>query len=151
MRDRYEWFGVYGPDVAALGVVVILAGVVASTFAFVSAMQAAGGVVGWVALRVLPQVQDRVQTVVRDAAAGLARTLIRPATVWLTRTPLVYVLKGAAFILGGGALLWIAYVLWRTSDSHAAMLAGSALAAVGLTGHYIWFRTRVAYWTRANT
>lgn len=145
-----EWFGIYGPDVALFGVVVIVAAVVASAFAFISAMQATGGVAGWVVVRILPQVRDRGGQALRNLSTAVARSVLAPALGWLSRGPVLTVVKAGGAILAVVGLVVLAYVVWKSTDSHPVLLAGLTLITVGLLGHYSWFRQRVTEWNLAN-
>ena len=130
-----------------LGLVVIIAVVISSAVDVASQWAVGGGVLGWIAVRVLAQLRDWV----RDAK----RTLVKVVTSSLVdrlkrllgpvmRSPIT---KAVVAVLVVGVLGWL---VWRSTDDYAWVGVGVALMVVGVVGQYWWFSGRLAEWRAAN-
>lgn len=139
-----EPLGTYGVDVVFVGLLIVIATVISSAVDVVSGWAAAGGVAGWIGVRLLAQSRQTLRNAVGSILGLLKPLIVRPA-MSLFKQRAVIVVVVVAVVAGLG------WLVARSTDNYAALGAGLAVIVAGVAGQYWWFRARRAAWRKANS
>jgi hypothetical protein len=145
-----QWFGAYGPNLLALGIIVALALTAAEATGVVTDLLARSVIGLTILATVTPALTGFLKrtlfTVIGRVAGPVAGAILKGNRVRSMLT------TGAALLVGG-LLAAVVAVGIRAMDGVAdyAFFAGAlVVAGIGLTGQIAWYRSSVRAWQSLN-